>query len=682
MLKKSFLQNHKLQYKLPYRCMSSFAGSNSSPTESFIGNYGVDYSAINNKQKQVSKQKKLQKQYFDRKSQDTTLVYYKALNENGYHDELLSTYKRFWGLNIPYFIISSSLRREVSNAKTLRKQKLMLSEKRKIDDDYKDNENSEKTLFESAIQRIIIVCAIMSVLDFFRSNKEFMEYYLKKHVYNYSGEKLNKDYDELSFRSPHIIVDLFVMVNTAKSLIEDIITGMTGIFKNTKIKPEKDIKTRFSDVLGIDEFKEELEEIVDYLKNPKKYHDYGAEIPKGVLLTGPPGTGKTLMARALAGEAGCNFFYKSGSEFEEVFVGVGSKRVRELFDKARKEAPAIIFIDEIDALAGSRNPQQSSVMRGTINQILSEMDGFKQTENIVVIGATNVKKVIDKAILRPGRFDKVIEVSHPNCEGRTKILEYYLNKISYDKSNVNVEIQSKATFGMTGADIKNLVNLSILKAIKETRKMAIHTDFEHSLDRVLMGTGRVSFKFDEKERLMTAYHEGGHTLVNLLTKGSMPLHKVTILPRGDALGYTAFLPEKDLVSTNKLQMLAYIDTAMGGRVAEELIYGNDEISTGCSGDLSAATRYAYALMRHYGMFDDKFIIASEKDKLSDKLNYAIDSEVQSLQQKSLQRTKDLQNKNQDKLEVLAKEQMVKETMSAEEVLNLQEIPNLKKQRQD
>jgi len=258
------------------------------------------------------------------------------------------------------------------------------------------------------------------------------------------------------------------------------------------------------------------------------------------------------------------------------------------------------------------------------------MDGLKTSDNIIVIGATNVEKTIDKAILRPGRFDKVINVSYPDFEGRKKILDYYLEKIVYDKESVNSEILARACFGFTGADIKNFVNLSILKAIKESRKYAIHDDFEHSLDRILMGVGRVNMKIEDKERLMTAYHEGGHTLVNLLTKGSMPLHKVTILPRGGALGYTAFLPNKDMVSTSRLQMKAYIDTALGGRVAEEIIYGNKEISTGCSSDLSVATNQAYNYIRSYGMMDDKIIIASDKDKLSDKLNFQIDTEVQNL----------------------------------------------------
>lgn len=283
---------------------------------------------------------------------------------------------------------------------------------------------------------------------------------------------------------------------------------------------------------------------MDYLKNPKKYTNVGADIPKGILLAGPPGTGKTLMARALAGEAGCKFFYKSGSEFDEIFVGVGSKRVRELFKKARQNSPAIIFIDEIDAMTASRNPMFSSVSRNTINQLLTEMDGFKPSDNVIVIGATNMANSIDKAVLRPGRFDKIIDVSLPDIKGREKIIDYYLKKIKHD-DDVSQETLAKATTGFSGADIKNFVNIAILNAIKEGRKLANHSDFEFALDRVTMGIGRKSMHVSEEEKLMTAYHEGGHTLVNLLTPGTLPLHKVTILPRGPALGFTAMLPDKD-----------------------------------------------------------------------------------------------------------------------------------------
>jgi len=345
--------------------------------------------------------------------------------------------------------------------------------------------------------------------------------------------------------------------NKVKKLTEDEETKSPGggIFGNIFTKfveneGETNIKTRFSDVLGIDEFKEELIELVDYLKNPKKYTDAGAKIPKGILLVGPPGTGKTLLARALAGEAGCTFFYKAGSEFDELFVGMGARRVRELFKKARQKAPAIIFIDEIDSVAGTRRAMDASHSRDTINQILAEMDGFKQTDNVVVIGATNFPEAIDPAVKRPGRFDKIIHVPLPDVKGREEIFRYYLNKIKVD-SKVDPKFLARQTSGMSGADIQNMVNLAILNAIKNNRTKAEPNDFEFANDRIRMGIGRKNMLVSDKEKLMTAYHEGGHALVSLLTEGAVPLHKVTILPRGPALGFTSMVPEKDELSQSK-----------------------------------------------------------------------------------------------------------------------------------
>eukprot|EP01016_Furgasonia_blochmanni_P047136 TRINITY_DN689_c0_g1_i13.p1 TRINITY_DN689_c0_g1~~TRINITY_DN689_c0_g1_i13.p1 ORF type:complete len:540 (+),score=132.30 TRINITY_DN689_c0_g1_i13:559-2178(+) len=430
---------------------------------------------------------------------------------------------------------------------------------------------------------------------------------------------------------------------------------------------ETNIKTRFADVLGIDEFKDELLELVDYLKNPKKYTDAGAKIPKGILLVGPPGTGKTLLARALAGESACSFFYKSGSEFDEIFVGMGARRVRELFKKARSKSPSIIFIDEIDSLAGRRSAMEPSYSRDTINQILAEMDGFKQTDNIVVIGATNMEQALDPAIKRPGRFDKVIHVPLPDVRGREDIFKYYLEKIKYD-NNIDASILARQTTGFSGADIQNMVNLAILNAVKHSRRTAQVNDFEFALDRITMGIGRKKMFVSDKDKLITAYHEGGHALTSLLTEGATPLHKVTILPRGGALGFTAMIPEKDQLNHTRKGIMAAIDVAMGGRAAEELFLGADDVTTGCSSDLQKATDLAYTYVRRMGMSEEVALIATDdKAKTSDKFNFLIDNEVQKILKESLERVKGLLHKHENSLQTIAKELISQETMTSEQI---------------
>lgn len=446
-----------------------------------------------------------------------------------------------------------------------------------------------------------------------------------------------------------------------------------GILMNlNKTSEVKNVKTKFSDVQGINEFRQELEDIVDFLKNSKKYKDAGAYIPKGVLLVGPPGTGKTLLAKAIAGEAGCSFFYKSASEFEEVYVGVGAARVKELFKKARSRKPAIIFIDEIDSLSGNRTSFDASTRRQTINQLLAEMDGFEPLDNVIVIGATNMPDKIDKAVLRPGRFDKIINVPYPDKEGRREIFGYYLDKVKYDKDRVHLETLIKATTGFTGASIKNLVNMAVLNAIKHGRKLAEHEDFEFALDRITMGVGRKSMFVSDKEKLMTAYHEGGHTLVNLLTKSATQLHKVTILPRGGSLGATYMLPDQDLYYMNHRELLNQIQIALGGRVAEELIYGNGDVTTGCSSDMDKATDIAFRILREYGMHKNH-LISRAKDDLSDRYNAELDREAQSILLEGLSRTRELLQTHKSKLDVLAHELVKKETLSREDIERLLNI---------
>lgn len=428
-------------------------------------------------------------------------------------------------------------------------------------------------------------------------------------------------------------------------------------------------KTKFSDVQGISEFRQELEDIVDFLKNGKKYRAAGAYIPKGVLLSGPPGTGKTLLAKAIAGEAGCKFYYKSASEFEEVYVGVGADRVKKLFAEARRTAPSIIFIDEIDALATRRSSFSSGTSRQTINQLLTEMDGFKLSENVIVIGATNMPEKIDKAVLRPGRFDKLINIPYPDKEGRKEIFQLYLNKVKYDKDDVHLDTLVSATTGFSGASIKNMVNLAVLNAIKEKRSKANHLDFEFALDRITMGVGRKSMVVSDEDKLMTAYHEGGHTLVSLLTKSGTGLHKVTILPRGPALGFTAMLPEQEVPIMNREELLNTINIAMGGRVAEEMVYGNDDVTTGCSSDMDKATECAYKLLREYSM-DPNFLISRSKEDLSETYNARVDKQAHKLLQDSLAFTRQLLKENRHLLDTLAHELVKRETMSKKEILSL------------
>jgi len=447
--------------------------------------------------------------------------------------------------------------------------------------------------------------------------------------------------------------------------------GGNGLFGNIFTKfvdneGETNIKTRFSDVLGIDEFKDELIELTDYLKNPKKYTEAGAKIPKGILLVGPPGTGKTLLARALAGEAQCTFFYKAGSEFDELFVGMGARRVRELFKKARQKAPAIIFIDEIDSVAGTRRAADPSYTRDTINQILAEMDGFKQTDNVIIVGATNFPEAIDPAVRRPGRFDKIINVPLPDVKGREEVFNYYLKKIKID-NNVNASILARRTIGFSGADIQNMVNIAILNAVKNNRKDANADDFEYAMDRITMGIGRKKMFVSDRDKLVTAYHEGGHALTSLLTEGATPLHKVTILPRGGALGFTAMIPNKEQLSQSKKEILASIDVAMGGRAAEELLLGPEDYTTGWSSDLQKATELAYAFVRYYGFKENVALISARKDVTSEKYNYLVDQEVQKILQESLVRVKGLLKTNESNLKNLAKELVVAETMSVDEV---------------
>ena len=338
---------------------------------------------------------------------------------------------------------------------------------------------------------------------------------------------------------------------------------------------------RFSDVHGCEEAKEELQELVEFLKNPEKFSTLGGKLPKGVLLTGPPGTGKTLLARAVAGEAGVPFFFASGSEFDEMYVGVGAKRIRELFTNARAKAPAIIFIDELDAIGSKRVDRDPAYVKQSLNQLLTELDGFSQDTGVIIIAATNLPNLLDKALTRPGRFDRNVVVPLPDVRGRAAILKYHMKNIQV-ATDVDETLIARSTTGFSGADLENLVNQAAVHASRNKATKVSMFDLDWSKDKIMMGAERRSAVIQDKDKLMTAYHEAGHALVGFYTKDSNPMYKVTIMPRGQALGLTHYMPEMDKVSMAKKEMLAHIDISMGGKVAEEIVYGEDSVTTGCS----------------------------------------------------------------------------------------------------
>ena len=338
---------------------------------------------------------------------------------------------------------------------------------------------------------------------------------------------------------------------------------------------------RFSDVHGCDEAKEELQEIVDFLRNPEKFNSLGGKLPKGVLLTGPPGTGKTLLARAIAGEAGVPFFFMSGAEFEEVYVGVGAKRVRDLFANARSKAPAIVFIDELDAVGGKRNERDPAYVKQSLNQLLTELDGFSQDTGVIIIAATNFPQSLDKALTRPGRFDRNVAVPLPDVRGRMEILKHHMRNVQIDP-DVDESIIARGTTGFSGAELENLVNQAAVHAGRNKAQKVGMYDFDWAKDKILMGAERRSAVIQEKDKIKTAYHEAGHALVALYTRGASPMYKVTIMPRGHALGMTTFIDEMDRVSMAKNEFVALLDVGMGGKVAEEVVYGEDNVTSGCA----------------------------------------------------------------------------------------------------
>ncbi|CAN1158413.1 ATP-dependent zinc metalloprotease FTSH 11, chloroplastic/mitochondrial [Linum perenne] len=432
---------------------------------------------------------------------------------------------------------------------------------------------------------------------------------------------------------------------------------------NKEVMPEKNVKT-FKDVKGCDDAKQELEEVVEYLRNPTKFTRLGGKLPKGILLTGAPGTGKTLLAKAIAGEAGVPFFYRAGSEFEEMFVGVGARRVRSLFQAAKKKAPCIIFIDEIDAV-GSTRKQWEGHTKKTLHQLLVEMDGFEQNEGIILMAATNLPDILDPALTRPGRFDRHIVVPNPDVRGRQEILDLYL-KDKPVSEDVDVKAIARGTPGFNGADLANLVNIAAIKAAVDGAEKLNAAQLEFAKDRIVMGTERKTMFLSEESKKLTAYHESGHAIVAFHTEGAHPIHKATIMPRGSALGMVTQLPSDDETSISKKQLLARLDVCMGGRVAEELIFGSDHVTTGASSDLNSATELAHYMVSSCGMSDEIGPV-HVKERPSSEMQSRIDAEVVKLLREAYDRVKALLKKHEKALHALANALLEYETLTAEEI---------------
>jgi cell division protease FtsH len=453
------------------------------------------------------------------------------------------------------------------------------------------------------------------------------------------------------------------------------------------------IKTTFSDVAGVDEAKEDVAELVEFLSDPSKFQRLGGRIPKGVLMVGPPGTGKTLLAKAIAGEAKVPFFSISGSDFVEMFVGVGASRVRDMFEQAKKQAPCIIFIDEIDAVGrhrgggyGGGNDEREQ----TLNQLLVEMDGFEGNEGVIVIAATNRPDVLDKALLRPGRFDRQVYVSLPDIRGREQILKVHARKVPLDES-VELAILARGTPGFSGADLANLVNEAALFSARANRRTVTMEEFESARDKIMMGAERRSMVMSEKEKTNTAYHEAGHAIIGRLVPEHDPVHKVTIIPRGRALGVTQYLPEEDRYSLNRRQITSQLCSLFGGRIAEELVGGIDGVTTGASNDIERATQMARNMVTKWGLNEKMGPILYGEDEsqapgggnthYSEDTSREIDQEVRRILNDAYSNAKQLLEDNRDILEAMKDALMEYETIDADQVDDLMKRVTVRPPRQ-
>ncbi|MCM8557691.1 ATP-dependent zinc metalloprotease FtsH [Sphingomicrobium sediminis] len=488
----------------------------------------------------------------------------------------------------------------------------------------------------------------------------------------------------LLFQSLPFILILVIAFFVIRQMQKNSGGGAMGFGKSkAKMLTEAKGRVTFEDVAGIDEAREELQEIVEFLKDPGKFARLGGKIPKGALLVGSPGTGKTLLARAIAGEAGVPFFTISGSDFVEMFVGVGASRVRDMFEQAKKNAPCIIFIDEIDAVGRHRGAglgNGNDEREQTLNQLLVEMDGFDANEGIIIIAATNRPDVLDPALLRPGRFDRQVVVPRPDIDGREKILEVHMRKVPL-APDVDARVIARGTPGFSGADLANLVNEAALMAARKGKRLVAMAEFEEAKDKVMMGAERKSMVMDEDEKRMTAYHEAGHAIVALHEPASDPIHKATIIPRGRALGMVMRLPERDSYSYHRDKMHANMAVAMGGRVAEELIFGYEKVSSGASGDIQYATKLARDMVTQWGMSDEMGPVQYEEQQGETFLGYSqsqgmnvsaetaqkIDKEIRRLIDQGYDRAKQVLTDYNEELETLAQALLEYETLSGEEI---------------